>query len=74
MPQNYIPRFKKQIQDVIEKKQDDDESDSSIDEPDIDRDIVNLNEFEQLFRVSPTVDNEGQEQPKCEFKIQRKAK
>ena len=64
--QEHIPRSTKEINDLItenkrkKKKsktkdgEDDSDNDSSIEEPNLDKELDNLDEFESLFRVAPS--------------------
>ena len=53
MREEHIPKTLQKIDDLLDKKEKKDpgESDSSIDEPNIAQEAVELDEFESLFRV-----------------------
>ena len=75
-----MPTITRRIDDLVEnskskKNKGDHDGDSSIDEPDIEHELVQLDEFEALFRVaSPTqpVEDDGKQAVK-DFKIERKS-
>ena len=61
--EEHIPRSIKKIDDLVKGKGhgagDGINNDSSVEEPDIDREIVHLDDFESLFRVAaPAVPSE----------------
>ena len=70
----HIPRISKKIDDLHEKNESRDEGgDSDIDEPNVDEEAVQLDEFEALFRV-PIEEDKQAESTVTDFKIQRGGK